>query len=554
MPVALFTMVGSIAEAVLLVIIFALLYTQNRETYLRYWMVAWLFSLIGLSCGLLGITVNQSFYTFYMIHLSVSNYFFLHASYGIFGITISRYWKYFTFILIAWLITSFLLELSDLSGMIPWSIFCGITLIYNGFLFLRHGDKNTRGRIITGCCFVLWGIHALDFPYLRMIPWIVPWCFLVGTITALGIAVGTLYYYFEMKNNALLRIEEELKYLSFHDALTGLFNRNYFEQEIKRREKEKRTEKMYCPPTGIMICDVDGLKLVNDTLGHERGDALLIEAARIIQSVFSKNALIARIGGDEFAVLLEENEEGMALAYHNIHQTLRLYNANNPELPLSISAGYAVDHISPDLTQVFKEADNNMYREKLKQSQGIRDLIVESLMAALNKKNFSRHHAEHLQKMILDLSSAMSLTTTSEADLCLFAKYHDIGKVGMMEEVLFRPGLLDANEKEKIIRHCEIGYRIAQAASELSPIADWILKHHEWWNGEGYPLGLKGEEIPIECRILAIADAYDVMTNYRPYSSEVSPAEALAELKRWAGTQFDPVLTKLFCDIYCVDK
>ncbi len=357
-----------------------------------------------------------------------------------------------------------------------------------------------------------------------------------------------------MKNNELLRIEEELKYLSFHDALTGLFNRNYFEQEIKRWEKEKRAKKTNYPPTGIMICDVDGLKLVNDTLGHERGDALLIEAARIIQSVFPKNGLAARIGGDEFAVLLEDNEEGLALAYQNIHQALRSYNANNQELPLSISVGYAVDHISPDLTQVFKEADNNMYREKLKQSQGVRDSIVESLMLALNKKDFSQHHAERIQKRILDLSSAMGLTTTSEADWCLFAKYHDIGKVGVMEEILFKPGLLDANEKEKIIRHCEIGYRIAQATSELSPIADWILKHHEWWNGEGYPLGLKGEEIPIECRILAIADAYDAMTNYRPYSNEVSPAEALAELKRWAGTQFDPVLTKLFCDIYCVDN
>ena len=119
----------------------------------------------------------------------------------------------------------------------------------------------------------------------------------------------------------------------------------------------------------------------------------------------------------------------------------------------------------------------------------------------------------------------------------------------MTEEILFKPGLLNTDEKEKVDRHCEIGYRIAQAASELSPIADWILKHHEWWNGEGYPLGLTGEEIPVECRILAIADAYDAMTNYRPYSSKISPPEALEELKRWAGVQFDPVLTRLFCQL-----
>ena len=143
----------------------------------------------------------------------------------------------------------------------------------------------------------------------------------------------------------------------------------------------------------------------------------------------------------------------------------------------------------------------------------------------------------------------MGITTTSEADLCLLAKYHDIGKVGVPEEILFNPGLLNAYEKEIMACHCEIGYRIAQAVSELSPIADWILKHHEWWNGEGYPLGIKGDEIPVECRIFAIADAYNELTYYRPYSSKISKEEALEELKRWAGVQFDPAITSLFCEL-----
>ncbi|WP_238442603.1 HD-GYP domain-containing protein [Desulforamulus reducens] len=108
--------------------------------------------------------------------------------------------------------------------------------------------------------------------------------------------------------------------------------------------------------------------------------------------------------------------------------------------------------------------------------------------------------------------------------------------------MLFKPGPLTKDEQKEMERHSEIGYRIAQSASELMPIADWILKHHEWWNGKGYPLGLKGEEIPLECRILAIADAYDAMSNDRPYRRALEKSIILEELKRCAGIQFDPQL------------
>lgn len=273
-------------------------------------------------------------------------------------------------------------------------------VIYNGFMFLRYGDRNISGRIFVGYCYILWGIHALDFPFLHTIPWFAPVGFLIGTVLALGTSISTLYYYFEMKNKELLGIEEELKFMSFHDALTGLFNRNYFEQEIKRLESEKRNQKTN-QPTGIIICDVDGLKLVNDMFGHERGDLLLTEAAKIIQGVFLQKGLVARIGGDEFAVLLEDNEEGLLQACQDIHQALRLYNAKNPELPLSISVGCAVDHFPFDLTRVFREADNNMYKEKLRQSHGVRDSIVKSLMLALDKKGLSHRRADIFKKLFL---------------------------------------------------------------------------------------------------------------------------------------------------------
>ncbi|NLE25485.1 MAG: GGDEF domain-containing protein [Clostridiaceae bacterium] len=204
--------------------------------------------------------------------------------------------------------------------------------------------------------------------------------------------------------------------MSYHDALTGLYNRTFFEQEIKRLECKKRAQETDNRPTGIIICDVDGLKLVNDMLGHDRGDFLLTEAAKIINSVFLEKCLVARIGGDEFAVLLEENEEGLLQAWQDIHHALRLYNAQKPELPLSISVGCAADHLPSNLNLAFREADCNMYKEKIKQSPIAHDSIIESLMLNLDKKDLSHCRAEQIQKVFLEPTGSMKIAATSESD------------------------------------------------------------------------------------------------------------------------------------------
>ena len=131
-------------------------------------------------------------------------------------------------------------------------------------------------------------------------------------------------------------------------------------------------------------------------------------------------------------------------------------------------------------------------------------------------------------------------------DLRLLAQFHDIGKVGIPDRILLKPGPLSPEEMVEMKRHSEIGHRIANSSPDLLPVADWVLKHQEWWNGAGYPLGLAGEKIPIECRILAIADAYDAMTSDRPYRKAMSHDAAVTELRRCAGTQFDPTLVELF--------
>ncbi|WP_245867411.1 Cyclic di-GMP phosphodiesterase [Sporomusa silvacetica DSM 10669] len=131
-------------------------------------------------------------------------------------------------------------------------------------------------------------------------------------------------------------------------------------------------------------------------------------------------------------------------------------------------------------------------------------------------------------------------------DLKLLAQFHDIGKVGIPDKILFKPGTLTPEKFNEMQRHSEIGFRIAQSSPDLNLIADYILKHHEWWDGSGYPMGLSGENIPLECRILSIADAYDAMTSDRPYRKALVHKHAIDELRRFAGIQFDPELVENF--------
>ncbi|MHB8156358.1 MAG: PAS domain S-box protein [Desulfocucumaceae bacterium] len=337
--------------------------------------------------------------------------------------------------------------------------------------------------------------------------------------------------------------ERQVRYVSLHDTLTGLKNRAYFEEEMRIMDSGRFN------PLGLVICDVDGLKLVNDTMGHDAGDSLLIAAANVIKNSFRKGDIVARVGGDEFAVILPNTPVALVEGHcQKVYSAVAEYNANNPDLPLSISVGFsAKSDRSRGMDDLFREADNSMYRKKLHSSRSARSAIVHTLMKAIEARDhITEGHGERLQGLVAAMAMVMGLPERSIGDLRLLAQFHDIGKVGIPDRILFKKGRLTPLEYEEMRRHSEIGHRIAQSAPDMVPIAEWILLHHEWWNGEGYPLGLRGENIPLECRILAIADAYDAMTSDRPYRKAITHKDALAELRRCAGTQFEPELVEKF--------
>jgi diguanylate cyclase (GGDEF)-like protein/PAS domain S-box-containing protein len=346
------------------------------------------------------------------------------------------------------------------------------------------------------------------------------------------------------------QLEEQMRYLSLHDSLTGLNNRTNFEFELQRIDNS------WFETISIILCDVDGLKFINDTLGHKAGDELLKETAHVLKGCFRENDFIARIGGDEFVILLTNTElSKIEKMIKRMRAGLKKHNTINMELPLSLSIGIATGKPGQDkILDLYKEADNNMYREKLQKKNSTRSSIIQTLMRTLSSRDVvSTDHSERLINLIRNFAVYLQLSEQVVNDLLLLAQLHDIGKVGIADQILKKDGPLTSEEYREMQKHCKIGYNIAIASPDMVTYANWILRHHEWWNGEGYPLGLKGEEIPLECRVLALTDAYDAMTHDRPYRKAMSHGQAVDELQKCAGTQFDPNLTVefiAFLDMY----
>ncbi len=337
--------------------------------------------------------------------------------------------------------------------------------------------------------------------------------------------------------------EAVLHNMSLYDAPTGLYNRNFFEHTLDKYLDKDTTG------VGIVICDIDGLKLVNDALGHAAGDDYLRTVATILGECFAHDDVVARIGGDEFAVIIKQTTtEELSVIEIKMNNLLNTINCEERIIPVSMSLGYVVGNgRQKDIRELLKMADNLMYREKLHFRLSKRSENIDILTKMLGARDFiTEGHGDRMQELSGRMAEAMGMSRNEIEAMRLFAQFHDIGKVGIPDRILFNHGRLTEEEKREMKRHAEIGYRIAMSSPELSHISDWILNHHEWWDGNGYPFQLKGEDIPLQSRILSIVDAYDAMTNNRPYRNSLSKEEALMEIIRFKGTQFDPALVDTF--------
>jgi diguanylate cyclase (GGDEF)-like protein len=336
--------------------------------------------------------------------------------------------------------------------------------------------------------------------------------------------------------------EEHVRYISFHDAVTGLYNRAYFEAEIRRLDTLRSL------PISIIIGDVNHLKLTNDTFGHREGDRLLASIGEILQSCCRDEDIIARWGGDEFAVILPKTSaETAAEICGRIHKSAEAYGDKLAIRP-SIALGSAVKR-SPeeDIFAVVSEAEEEMYDDKLAQSKKNRDAVIGSLLERV-RRTWPEHEA-HLSRScdIADrFAAALGLSERELADLKLVILLHDIGKAAVPDTCLKKPGRLTVEEWEAVKRYPETGFRIAKSFAETARVSDEVLSLRERWDGTGYPRGLKGEEIPHLSRVFSIVDVYDILTHERPYAAALTHEQAVGEIRKHAGKQFDPRLVEAF--------
>lgn len=325
------------------------------------------------------------------------------------------------------------------------------------------------------------------------------------------------------------------------DMLTQLYSKNSFYAEMDK----VLARRVY--PVTVVVCNTNGIGLVNDVYGWKKGNELLRQAADLMRGNLPQTAVLARLAdGDMAAAFPEVEQEYAERLFENIKEQYRQLN----DTGMSTDIEYGIAVIRDDtmsLDEALKEAGDSMSTKKLMNQSSQKSSLLDSLTQTLTESDYeTEEHVERTREMAIRLGRAMHLSDGELGKLALLAVLHDIGKIAIPHAILLKPGKLTAEEWEVMKTHTEKGFRIASASKELQPIGRYILHHHERWDGGGYPGGLAGEEIPLLSRIITVVDSHDVMVHDRPYHRAMNEADAEAELRRCAGTQFDPKLVEVF--------
>ncbi len=332
-----------------------------------------------------------------------------------------------------------------------------------------------------------------------------------------------------------------ISFLSNRDALTGLYSRAWLENALSRLDGSRQH------PLALVLGDLDRLRQLNDAFGYPAGDEALVKVAGILEANCREGDLVARWGGDEFAMLLPNAAE---YAVQNLCEKVKTacVATRVAGTTLSLSMGYAIKpDAGVDWRDVLQQAESALARSRHYSGyEHHRDLSWMPREGQHETDAETEAHSLRVARYCRGMGEAMGLSPMEVDELELIARLHDIGKTCLEDEIRNKPAQLSDAETEQMRKHPEIGYRILRIIPGFAGVAEGVLAHHERWDGTGYPRGLFGENIPLLARILAVADAYDAMTQDRPYRKALLSTAAMDELSANAGTQFDPRVVDAF--------
>jgi diguanylate cyclase (GGDEF)-like protein/putative nucleotidyltransferase with HDIG domain len=374
----------------------------------------------------------------------------------------------------------------------------------------------------------------------------------------------------QLYQRAIVRALRAMR-LALTDPLTGLGNHRHFHERLERELRHARERRL---PLTLCLVDVDDFKRVNDRFGHPAGDRVLSQLATRLR----QTGEAFRLGGDEFALLLPGYDEAAALtAASSVVDrvgALRLEQVGS----VTVSAGLAISpQHADDRDALIRLADSALYWAKEYGKNCVRayrpDVIelaelkrlatgpdraarfraAASLARAVDARDvYTGSHSQRVADLAARTARRLGLPEEEIELTRLAASLHDLGKLAIPEEILRKPGPLTEPERMVLERHPQIGFRMLESLG-VDPVADWVLHHHERWDGSGYPDGLPGDRIPLGARIIFVADAYDAMTSERVYRRRVAPEQAIFELGRCAGTQFDPEIVAALAEELALD-